>query len=81
MKLRPMARSTGASMEGLRAADSSPSVLPGAPDDEDDLGVYNVPYIEGYWIYIDDTDEMHTWHPSESGNCDFSVCILFNGKF
>lgn len=62
-----MARSTGASMEGLRAADSSPSVLPGAPDDQDDLGMYNVPYAEGYWIYIDDTDEMHTWHRSETG--------------
>lgn len=55
-------------MEGLRAADSSPSVLPAAPDDEDDLGVYNVPYTDGYWIYIDDRDEMHTWHRSESGN-------------
>lgn len=62
-----MARSTGASMEGLRTVDSSPSVLPGAPDDEDDLGVYNVPYAEGYWIYIDDSDEMHTWHRSETG--------------
>lgn len=66
-----MARSTGASMEGLRAADSSPSVLPGAPDDQDDLGMYNVPYTEGYWIYIDDTDEMHTWHRSETGNCQY----------
>lgn len=62
-----MARSTDASMEGLKATDSSPSVLPGAPEDEDDLGVYNVPYTQGYWIYIDDNDEMHTWHKCESG--------------
>lgn len=62
-----MARSTDASLEGLRATDSSPSVLPGAPDDEDDLGLYNVPYVEGFWIYIDDHEEMHTWHRQESG--------------
>lgn len=62
-----MARSTDVSMEGLRATDSSPSVLPGAPEDEDDLGMYNVPYTEGCWIYIDDKEEMNTWHKSDSG--------------
>lgn len=68
-----MARSTDNSLEGLRATDSSPSVLPAAPEDEDDLGVYNVPYVEGYWIYIDDHEELHTWSkPEVSGG------ILFN---
>ncbi|XP_017781518.1 PREDICTED: serine/arginine repetitive matrix protein 1-like, partial [Nicrophorus vespilloides] len=60
-KLRPMARSRDASLEGLRATDSSPSVLPAAPDDEDDLGLYNTPYIDSNWIYIDDHDELQTW--------------------
>lgn len=65
-KLRPMARSTDAGVEGLRATDSSPSVLPGAPEDEDDLGLYNVPYSEGCWIYIGDQEEIHTWSRPES---------------
>lgn len=56
-----MARSTDAGMEGLKATDSSPSVLPGAPEDEDDLGLYNVPYSEGYWIYIDSKEEIQVW--------------------
>ncbi|XP_031355100.1 uncharacterized protein LOC116179448 [Photinus pyralis] len=71
VKLRPMARSTDSGVEGLRAADSSPSVLPAAPEDEDDLGVYNVPYVEGYWIYIDDREELQTWiKPETAGEED-----------
>lgn len=66
MKLRPMARSTDASLEGLRPTDSSPSVLAGAPDDEDDLGVYNVPYLDGYWIYIEDYDGSQNWIKQDS---------------
>ncbi|KAK9685689.1 hypothetical protein QE152_g37855 [Popillia japonica] len=69
-KLRPMARSTDAGVEGLRATDSSPSVLPGAPEDEDDLGLYNVPYSEGCWIYIGDQEEIHTWSRPESSTDD-----------
>lgn len=53
-----MARSTDNSMEGLRATDSSPSVLPGAPEDEDDSGVYIVPYSDSDWIYIDEHEEF-----------------------
>ncbi|KAF5280043.1 hypothetical protein FQR65_LT03298 [Abscondita terminalis] len=69
VKLRPMARSTDCGVEGIRAADSSPSVLPAAPENEDDLGVYNVPYVEGYWIYIDDREELQTWiKPEASGD-------------
>lgn len=65
-----MARSTDAGMEGLKATDSSPSVLPGAPEDEDDLGLYNVPYSEGYWIYIGDQEEIQTWSRPESSTDD-----------
>lgn len=65
-KLRPMARSTDNSMEGLRATDSSPSVLPGAPEDEDDSGVYCVPYADSDWIYIDDHEEFIAWTKQES---------------
>nr|XP_022910341.1 uncharacterized protein LOC111421422 isoform X1 [Onthophagus taurus] len=61
-RLRPL----DSNVEGLRATDSSPSVLPGAPDDEDDLGLYNVPYTDGYWIYIGDQEEMQTWSRPES---------------
>ncbi|KAK4874962.1 hypothetical protein RN001_014322 [Aquatica leii] len=70
VKLRPMARSTDCGVEGIRAADSSPSVLPAAPENEDDLGVYNVPYVEGYWIYIDDREELQTWIKPESTGDD-----------
>lgn len=72
-----MARSTDASFEGLKATDSSPSVLPGAPDDEDDLGVYNVPYIEGCWIYIDDHEEMQTWHKPDSSLGNIKLKSIF----
>ncbi|XP_063916393.1 uncharacterized protein LOC135132287 isoform X3 [Zophobas morio] len=61
-KLRPMAKSTDNSQEVLKATDSSPSVLPGAPEDEDDQGIYDVPYMEGCWMYIDERDEVHTWN-------------------
>ncbi|XP_064213535.1 uncharacterized protein LOC658297 [Tribolium castaneum] len=57
-KLRPMAKSTDNSQEVLKATDSSPSVLPGAPEDEDDQGVYDVPYMEGCWIYVDEREEV-----------------------
>ncbi|XP_044253197.1 uncharacterized protein LOC123004146 [Tribolium madens] len=57
-KLRPMAKSTDNSQEVLKATDSSPSVLPGAPEDEDDQGVYDVPYMEGSWIYVDEREEV-----------------------
>ncbi|KAK9885418.1 hypothetical protein WA026_010914 [Henosepilachna vigintioctopunctata] len=55
-KLRPMDRSTANSKEMLKAADSSPSVLPGAPDDEDDQGIYDVPYSEGFWLCLDERE-------------------------
>ncbi|XP_028131429.1 uncharacterized protein LOC114327122 isoform X3 [Diabrotica virgifera virgifera] len=57
-KLRPMAKSTTSSQEQLKATDSSPSVLPGAPENEDDTGIYDVPYMEGCWIHIDERDEV-----------------------
>ena len=57
-----MAKSTDNSQEVLKATDSSPSGLPGAPEDEDDQGIYDVPYMEGCWMYIDERDEVHTWN-------------------
>lgn len=63
-KLRPMAKSTDNSQEVLKATDSSPSVLPGAPEDEDDHGVYDVPYNDGYWIIIDESEEVTAWNRS-----------------
>ncbi|CAH1105826.1 unnamed protein product [Psylliodes chrysocephalus] len=57
-KLRPMAKSTNSSQEQLKSTDSSPSVLPGAPENEDDTGIYDVPYLEGCWIHIDERDEV-----------------------
>ncbi|XP_056629965.1 uncharacterized protein LOC130440701 isoform X2 [Diorhabda sublineata] len=57
-KLRPMAKSTNNSQEQLKAADSSPSVLPGAPENEDDVGIYDVSYKEGCWIHIDEREEV-----------------------
>lgn len=67
-------------MEGIRATDSSPSILPGAPDDDDDdLGVYNVPYADGYWIYIDDKEEMNAWQKSDAGWYNEKI-IIFKGR-
>lgn len=51
-----MDRSTTNSQEILRTTDSSPSVLPGAPDEEDDCGIYDVPYTEGFWIFLDERE-------------------------
>ncbi|KAL3272795.1 hypothetical protein HHI36_014255 [Cryptolaemus montrouzieri] len=55
-KLRPLDRSTTSSREILKTTDSSPCILPGAPDDEDDSGVYDVPYTEGFWICLDEKE-------------------------
>lgn len=60
--LRPLSKSTNNSQEVLKATDSSPSVLPGAPDGDDDQGVYDVPYLDGCWIYIDERDEVQICH-------------------
>lgn len=63
-KLRPMAKSTNNSQEVLKATDSSPSVLPGEPEDDDDYGVYDVPYNDACWIYIDEREEVNAWNKS-----------------
>ncbi|CAG9864745.1 unnamed protein product [Phyllotreta striolata] len=56
---RSKLRSTEKSSEELlKGADSSPSVLPGDPETEDDTGVYDAPYVEGCWIQIDERDEV-----------------------
>jgi hypothetical protein len=72
---RPLARSTDASMEMLRAADSSPNVmmhdssmpnLAAGEGDEEDTGVYAESYKNATWIYIGDSEEMHVWQKPES---------------
>lgn len=65
-KLRPMAKSTNSSQEQLKATDSSPSVLPGEPEEEDDTGVYDVPYNDGLWIYVDEREEVNSCRTSFS---------------
>ncbi|CAH1984285.1 unnamed protein product [Acanthoscelides obtectus] len=39
---------------------SSPSLLPAAPEDEDDpsQAVYDAPYLDGLWVYVDERDEV-----------------------
>ena len=82
-----MARSTDASMEMLRAADSSPSVMvhdTSMPDlaavdgEEEDTGVYAESYKNATWIYIGDTEEMHVWQKPETKGEDkgMNACIL-----
>ncbi|XP_069699614.1 microtubule-associated protein futsch isoform X3 [Periplaneta americana] len=72
---RPLARSTDASMEMLRAADSSPNVMvhdTSMPDlatsegEEEDTGVYAESYRNATWIYIGDSEEMHVWLKPET---------------
>ncbi|GLH04087.1 Regulator of G-protein signaling loco, partial [Gryllus bimaculatus] len=73
--LRPLARSTDASMEVLRAAASSPNVAArdaagsaGDLDEEEDedIGVYAESYRSATWIYIGDSEEMHVWQKPET---------------
>ncbi|XP_076262632.1 uncharacterized protein LOC143197764 isoform X4 [Rhynchophorus ferrugineus] len=59
-KLRPMARSPYCSKEQLKTANSSPSILPGDPEEDDDQGVYNVSYTTGLWLYVDERDELQS---------------------
>lgn len=61
-----MAKSTNSSQEQLKATDSSPSVLPGEPETEDDTGVYDVPYNDGLWIYVDEREEVNSGRTSFS---------------
>lgn len=60
-----MAKSNNSSQEQLKATDSSPSVLPGDPEEEqDDTGVYDVPYNDGLWIYVDEREEVNSCRTS-----------------
>lgn len=60
-----MARSTDNSLEQLRATGSSPSLLAGSPEAEDDCGLYMEPYNRAAWIYIGDQEEAQTWNKSD----------------
>ncbi|CAH1180414.1 unnamed protein product [Phaedon cochleariae] len=71
-KLRPMAKSTNNSQEQLKATDSSPSILPGEPENEDDTGIYDVPYIDGCWIHIDEREEVNSCKTSCSSPNDLA---------
>ncbi|XP_068081098.1 serine-rich adhesin for platelets [Anabrus simplex] len=74
VKIRPLARSTDASMEVLRAADSSPNVTATkegsltdlAGEEDEDIGVYADSYKSSTWIYIGDSEEMHVWQKPET---------------
>ncbi|XP_023707190.1 uncharacterized protein LOC111864256 isoform X6 [Cryptotermes secundus] len=75
VKLRPLARSTDASLEMLRAAGSSPNVmvhdtsmsdLAAGEGEEEDTGVYAESYKNATWIYIGDSEEMHVWQKPET---------------
>ncbi|KAG5899755.1 hypothetical protein JTB14_006092 [Gonioctena quinquepunctata] len=72
-KLRPMAKSTNNSQEELKSTDSSPSILPGDPENEDDTGLYDVPYIDGCWIHIDERDEVNSCRNSCSSPNELPV--------
>lgn len=57
-----MARSTDASLEHMRGGGSSPSVLSGDPEAEDDCGMYSEPFRNAHWIFISSLEEMRVWH-------------------
>ncbi|XP_063244260.1 uncharacterized protein LOC134543280 [Bacillus rossius redtenbacheri] len=74
VKVRPLTRSTDASLEMLRATDSSPNMgqdnslsdHTGGDDDDDDMGVYADSYKNSTWIYISDSEEIHVWQKPDS---------------
>ncbi|XP_054267184.1 uncharacterized protein LOC128989329 [Macrosteles quadrilineatus] len=59
-KVRPLTRSTDASMEKLRC---SPSSL---CSDDDDCGVYTDAYYAATWVYIGDSEELQVWQRPNS---------------
>ncbi|KAL1497002.1 hypothetical protein ABEB36_008034 [Hypothenemus hampei] len=66
-RLRPMQRSPYCSKEHLKAADSSPSILPGAPEEDNDQGVYQGCYTTGKWLCISDSEIFNAvLSPTES---------------
>ncbi|XP_049772440.1 uncharacterized protein LOC126159020 [Schistocerca cancellata] len=62
VRLRPLARSTDASMETLH--------LEKAFDNVDWSGVYAETYKKATWIYIGETEEVHVWQKPESRSQD-----------
>ncbi|XP_046988292.1 uncharacterized protein LOC124593985 [Schistocerca americana] len=80
VRLRPLARSTDASMETLRAGDATaaaedagpPDGAPAAPpaEGDEDAGVYAETYKKATWIYIGETEEVHVWQKPESRSQD-----------
>lgn len=84
--LRPMARSTDASLEHMRGGGSSPSVLSGSPEAEDDCGMYFEPFSTSAWIFISDLEEMRVWHkapPADTlsqGKLELMILFSFLGN-
>lgn len=70
-KLRPHARSTDASMERLRCADSSPSISEPLADDEP--RIYADSYKKGSWICIVEGEGTPAWNRSLDGGYLVSV--------
>ncbi|CAG9766941.1 unnamed protein product [Ceutorhynchus assimilis] len=66
-RLRPMQRSPFCSKEHLKSADSSPSILPGDPEEDDDHGLYQAGYVSGMWLCVHETETIYgTLSPTES---------------
>ncbi|XP_046673598.1 uncharacterized protein LOC124362813 isoform X1 [Homalodisca vitripennis] len=63
-KVRPLTRSTDASMEKLRC---SPSSL---CSDDDDCGIYADSYHSSTWVYIGDNEELQVWQRPTSKEDD-----------
>lgn len=68
-KIRPHTRSTDASMERLRGADSSPSIS--EPLTTEDPKIYAESFKKGSWICIMEREGSTKWNRSlDSGECD-----------
>lgn len=50
----------------MRGGGSSPSILSGSPEAEDDCGIYTEPFTYSNWIFISDLDEIKVWQKSNT---------------
>ncbi|XP_050301865.1 uncharacterized protein LOC126740017 isoform X5 [Anthonomus grandis grandis] len=65
-RLRPMQNSPFCSKEHLASANSSPSILPGAPEEENDQGLYAACYEPSRWLHVDEKQSNGILSPSGS---------------
>ncbi|XP_066259663.1 uro-adherence factor A [Euwallacea similis] len=68
-RLRPMQRSPYCSKENLKSADSSPCILPGAPEEENDEGLYMGSYSTGKWLCVSDSEKAYTITAASDSEC------------